>query len=362
MKLTTHFLNVMSSFFSVKTHKERLVFVYILIGFSVNPLSAQVDPIWEYSLKNFELRTYKQAVDTLFLEWEKNSGELIEPGEKNKVGLKVYTASGPGLATSKDLVRAVIGSLVDRGYSPKDIFIIDYNREWLRACGFLPPLSVGGVTFYGHEVKVINSGELYDELWYYDSPVPPREHYLPGITPMVQELVENDPNAEFKLPEDRKSFLPAPLIEGVDFWINLPAVSDHEVLELNGALVNATLWNATNTLRFFHSPSNAPVAIAEMAAIPEFLETWDMNIVSLEKYQFIGGPQFNSLYAVSEKILIMGADPVSIDAYMVAKMNAWRERYGFPLISREIPMLVYAEQLGVGSGNQDPRRIVSLGE
>jgi hypothetical protein len=131
---------------------------------------------------------------------------------------------------------------------------------------------------------------------------------------------------------------------------------------LNGALVNATLWNASNTLRFFHSPSNAPVAIAEMAAIPEFLETWGMNIVSLEKYQFIGGPQFNSLYTVSEKILVMSADPVSIDAYMVSKMNTWRELYGFHLISREIPMLIYAEQLGVGSSNQDPSRIVKLGE
>ena len=362
MKLTTHFLNVLSSFFSVKTHKERLVFVILVFGFFGNPLFAQVDPIWEYSLKNFELRTYKEAIDTLFLEWEKNSGESIKPGEKNKVGLKVYTASGPGLATSKDLVRAVIGSLVDRGYSPRDIFIIDYNKDWLRVCGFLPPLSEGGVTFYGHEVKVVNSGDFFDEIWYYDSHVPPQEFYIPGVTAMVQGLVEVDPDSEAKLPEDRKSFLPAPLIEEVDFWINLPAVSDHEILELNGALVNATLWNATNTARFFHSPSNAPVAIAEMAAIPEFLETWDMNIVSLEKYQFIGGPQFNSLYTVSEKILVMSADPVSIDAYMVSKMNSWRERYGFPLLSKDIPMLVYAEQLGVGSASQDPRRIVVLGE
>ena len=211
-------------------------------------------------------------------------------------------------------------------------------------------------------MKVINSGDFFDELWYYDSPVPPREHYLPGITPMVQEFVEPDPDEKARLPEDRKSFMPALLIEDVDFWINLPAVSDHEVLELNGALVNATLWNASNTLRFFHSPSNAPVAIAEMAAIPEFLDTWDMNIVSLEKFQFIGGPQFNSLYTVSEKFLIMSGDPVSTDAYMVSKMNSWRERYGFPLLREDISMLVYAEQLGVGMSRLDPSRIIVLNE
>jgi hypothetical protein len=324
------------------------------------PVNAQVDPVWEYSLRNFELRTYKAAVDTLFEAWETQNNDTIQPGEKRKVGLKIYTAAGPGLATSKNLVRAIIGSLVDRGYAPKDIFLIDINKEWLRACGYLPPLSEGGVTFLGHEVMVINSGDYFEDLWYYDSPVPPREHYLPGITPMVQEFVEVDPNEKAKLPEDRKSFLPAPLIEDVDFWINLPAVSDHEVLELNGALVNATLWNASNTLRFFHSPSNAPVAVAEMAAIPEFLETWNMNFVSLEKYQFIGGPQFNSLYAVSEKYLVMSSDPVSIDAYMITKMNNWREKYGFPLIREDVSMLVYADQLGVGMAHLDPSRIIAL--
>ena len=345
---------------TVKTLKERLGIVLILSFTATLPAYSQIDPVWELKLRGFDLRSYSEAINRLFEDWESKTGESLEPGVKQKVGLKIYTASGPGLSTSRNLVRAVIGALVDRGYSPSDIFLIDVNKEWLRACGYLPPLSEGGVTFLGHEVKVINSGEFFDEIWYYDSPVPPREHYLPGITPMVQEFVEDDPSTKERLPEDRKSFIPAPLIQDVDFWINIPAVSDHEVLELNGALVNATLWNASNTLRFFHSPSNAPVAIAEMAAIPEFLETWDLNIVSLERYQFIGGPQFNSLYAVSEKLLVMSSDPVSIDAYMVGKMNSWRERYGFPLIREDISMLIYAEQLGVGMALLDPSRIVTL--
>ncbi len=352
----------MSRFFTVKILKNGWLLLGVLIISGPSVVQAQIDPLWELELKNFDIRTYKAAVDRLFNEWESHTGDAIQPGEKKRVGLKVYTGSGPGLATSKNLVRAVIGSLVDRGYSPSDIFLIDINKEWLRQCGYLPPLSQGGKTFYGHEVQVINNGGLFDEIWYYDSPVPPREHYLPGITPMVQEFVEADPNAKPRLTDDRKSFIPVTLIKEVDFWINIPAVSDHEVLELNGALVNGTLWNASNTLRFFHSPSNAPVAVAEIAAIPEFRETWELNLVSLEKYQFIGGPQFNSLYAVSENLLVMSADPVSTDAYIISKMNNWRERYGFPLIREDINMLVFADQLGVGRSHLDPSRIIALTE
>jgi len=360
MILTSHFLNVLSSFLSVKTLKKplpSLSLAFILLG---NLSQAQQDSVLEYELGDFERSSYKLAVEELFAAWEEKRGEPIAPGEKRSVGLKVYTSAGPGLATPKGLVWAVIDALIKRGYKTSEIFLIDINKSWLRRSGFLPPLSVGGNTFFEHEVKVVSSGEFFDPLWYYDSPVPPREHYLPGITPMVQEFVENSPEGKSRLPEDRKSFIPEPLIKGVDFWINLPVISDHEVLSLNGALVNATLWNASNTLRFFHSPSNAQVAVAEMAAIPEFRETWALNIVSLEKYQFIGGPQFNSLYTVSEELLLMSADPVAIDFYMVGKMNQWRKRYGFPLIIEEVPMLRYADQLGVGSLYLDPSRIVKI--
>ena len=346
--------------FGVKIHKTGIASVSALAWALFHAPQVRSAPAWEYELQNFELRGYTEAVNALFDAWEASSGNSIQPKEKKKVGLKVYTSSGPGLSTSKNLVRAVIGSLVDRGYAPMDIFLIDINDAWMRESGFLPPLSQRDKTFYGHEVQVINSGDFFHPTWYYDSPVPPREHYLPGITPMAQEFVEEDLNALRRLPEDRKSFIPASLVLDVDFWINLPAISDHEMLILNGALVNATLWNASNTLRFFHSPANAPVAVAEMAAIPEFRATWGFTIVSLEKYQFIGGPQFNSLYAVSENLVILSEDPVLVDAYMVSRMNKWRERYRFPLLPEEISMLTYAEQLGVGSRYLSPERIISV--
>lgn len=320
------------------------------------PPPAPLLPVWETSLQNFDQAIYDREVERLFVQFESATGKPIQPSVKKKVGLKIYADSGQGLATPHALVHAVIHALERRGFEKSGIFLVGLNQLRLRITGFLPSLVTGESAYKGHPVFVLESGRFFDPVWFYDSPLPNR--FDPILAEKQIEGVDANTSAE----QDRKSFLATPLFLDADFWINLPVYTDHAILGVNGALVNATLWNASNTARFFRSPANAPAAVAEMSAIPELRATWAFTIASLERYQFIGGPYFNSLYTVSEPRLWLSADPVAMDSLALGKINYWRKRSGFQSITDEIRTLEFAETLGVGTARSLSTRLVKLTE
>jgi hypothetical protein len=323
------------------------------------PASAPPQPVWDYLLPDFSDAAYRYAVEQMLQDFEKRTGRQLVPGAKRKVGLKIYTDSGPGLATPFPLVRAVIASLQARGYKTGDIFLVGLNALRLRLTGYLPSFATGEMPFPGHPLYVLESGKFYDPTWFYDSPLPSR--FDPLTNERAVEAAAAGKNTT-TTEEDRKSFLATPLFLDADFWINLPVYTDHPVLGINGALVNATLWNASNTFRFFKSPATAPAAVAEMAAIPELRDGWALNLVSLQLYQFIGGPYFNSLYTASEPRLLMSADPVVLDSLMLDRLNGARKRTGFdPIDNEEARMLDFAQQLGVGSRDPAKTPVIKVG-
>ncbi len=300
-------------------------------------------PLWQATLPAFDEATYAEKVETMIVEFERATGKRLVPGEKKRVGLKIYADSGPGMATPVPLVKAVIASLKRRGFTNEGIFLVGLNALRLRMTGYLPSLVSGQTPFAGNPVYVLESGRYYDPIWFYDSPLPQRFDPI-----FAEQQTKGVPNTSTR-DEDRKSFLATPLFLDADFWINLPVYTDHPTLGINGALVNATLWNASNTARFFRSPGNAPAAVAEMSAIPELRQTWMFTLASLQHYQFIGGPFFNSLYSASEPLLWLSTDPVMMDSMARDRINGLRRRSGFDPVDEEIRTLEFAETLGVGS-------------
>jgi hypothetical protein len=148
--------------------------------------------------------------------------------------------------------------------------------------------------------------------------------------------------------KERKSFLAAPLLFEVDFWINLAVGVDDPALGIDGALANATLWNVSNSQRFLVNQATASAAVAEIAAIPELHERMVLHFVSLERYQFIGGPFFNSIYSRSEPRMWMSSDPIALDRLLYDRMNAMRLLEGFPEIQPLPRQFPFAASLGLG--------------
>jgi len=302
------------------------------------------DTVFEYNLRGFSVGDYRNAVEDSLSLFEQMAGRRLERGERGRVGLKVYSDSGPGLSTPEALVEAIVQILEQRGYDRSEVFIMGMSARRLRDSGFLPPLSKRTYEFNDIFVRALDTGRYYHEKWFYDSPLPAQ------AASYWVNVAEENPFPSDSVDElARKSYLPIPLLHEVDFWINLPCYSDHPVLGVNGALTNATLWNASNTTRFLNSPATAPVAVAEMGAIPELRETWTVNIASLERYQFVGGPIFNSLYTVSEPLLLLSDNPVMLDALMSERINLHRSKNGFEPLPDRLKILEFSEQLGLGA-------------
>ena len=296
--------------------------------------------LFESSLPDFTPRAYDKVVSSLFKAYESEAGFKIKPGEKGKVGLKVYTNSGAGMCTPKALVDAVISQLVNRGYKREDITIVDMSRRKMRECGFLPKLSQvrdGAEDSYsGVRVADIESKQFFNKDWYYDNPLMPKNN-----RGMLKSI-------DLYNPELRKSYLPVPLFLTVDFWIYLPVVTDMEGLGVCAAVGNMSIWNMSNNERFLKQPANASMAAAEVAAIPELKNSEIFTILSLERGQFVGGAIFNSRCTFSEKTVLMSANPVVIDYIAWETLNKYRRAFRFAQIDPMPPLLNYCRELQLG--------------
>jgi hypothetical protein len=313
-------------------------------GFENSPRTGFDGKLWKTGVEGFSPEHYRAGVARLLSEFERETGKRLAPGALGKAALKVYSNSGAGLGTPPDLVRAVIEALEARGFSRDDLCILDARSDNLRSAGFLPPLSriqLMGPYFDGVRVYALDRGDLLVPAWFYDSPLP-QEFTTPLGRALLVNPIQLDPV------EARKSYLPGNLLTGVDFWINLPVATHHPATGLGGALVNATLWNITNGTRFFNSPANAPVAVAEIASIPELQAGWALNLVSLEGYQFIAGPAFNANYTASRRELWMSVDPVVMDAGLIQLLNVERRARRFSDLPAIPEFIQFAMELGVG--------------
>lgn len=292
--------------------------LYIGMGIFVLPLLA-CGVFFESILPNFNEKTYQVYVENLFQNYERSRGACIRPGTKKRVGLKVCTIGGEGLSTPVALVKAVIFALKKRGYLDEQIEIFDQSIMNLRKGGYLLPVSMKqGLFFEGCPIKTLEDSDVLNDAWYYESS-------LPSVYP--DSRLESLDWGQLMMHEQKRkrSYLPVKLFLDVDFWINLPVGMHHDVIGVSGALTNMTFWNATNTERFTLSEFFGPIAMVEMAMIPELSESLLFTLISLEHYQVANGCIFNARYAISENRLWLSDNPWNIDKLLWKRIVFWRK-------------------------------------
>ena len=276
-------------------------------------LDAVTDPkllLIEQKLQGFNDKQYSYAVDRVLEEFEKQTGVGLKPGKLGKCGLKISSQSGLGLATPKPLIRALSQALEKRGFNRTSIILCDANLQSLRDCGFLPALSTEPQTFEGLPVVAFEaeaSNWAKDKKLCYENQVMPR----PGSPTVAWG-------------DNRISVLPKTLFDEVDFWINLPVISDSKAIGVFGAMGSASLGSIANSERFNDNPANASKVTIEVCAIPELSKKNILNIVSLENFQVLGGPSFDASWCKSEKTLLASANPVILDYIGLQKINGGR--------------------------------------
>ena len=323
-----------------------LAFLALLLNLGGAAARAATDPkllLIEQKLGGFQDRDYAVAVEKTLGEFEGRTGLSLRPGELKRCGLKLSSEGGAGLATPKPLVRAITAALLRRGFAQGAITLCDAKPENLRQAGFLPSLSSQADTFEGFPVlawETLAPGWAADSRLRYENQVLPR----PGT-----------PNVPWG--DARVSILPKTLVDEVDFWINLPVLSDSPSLGVHGAMAAASIGNMANAERFFDNPFNASKAAVEVCAIPKLSKRNVLTMLSLERYQVLGGPGFDASWCRSEKTLLGSANPVIIDFIGLQKINSARAASGIATIHPEPPIFAAANAGEIRLGTCRPADI-----
>jgi hypothetical protein len=314
--------------------------------------SAAIDPkllLVEQKLGGFEDKDYGPAVEKTLVEFEGRTGINLHPSILKSCGLKLSSESGIGLSTPKPLVRAVTSALMRRGFTQKAIYLCDTKQDTLRKAGFLPATSEADQSFEGFPVLAWADRVgtwVKDPSWIKET----QYRYENQVVPKPSTPTQTWSN-------ERTSILPKTLMDDVDFWINLPVLSDSTSLGVHGAIASASLGNILNAERFLGNPANAAKAAVEVYATPKLAKRNALTILSLERYQVLGGPSFDAGWCRSEKTMLCSANPVIIDFVGLQKINSGRAASGIETIHPEPPIFATANSSEIRLGTCRPSEI-----
>ncbi len=240
---------------------------------------------------------------------------VVRPGEV--VGLKVNCLAGKGASTHPELVEAICERLQQAGIRARDILIWDRLSEDLESAGFRIATGRDGIRVMGNELTGYE-----DELSTWGSAA---------------------------------SLLSKALTRIADAVINLPVLKDHGIVGFTLALKN--MFGAIHNPNKYH-PNTGDPYIADVYMLPPIRQKVRLAICDAVSAQYEGGPSYMPQWSWRFNGLLVGRDPVALDATGWRIIEQERARRGMkPLgeVGREPRWIATAARHGIGT--DDPARI-----
>ena len=275
-------------------------------------------------------------------------------GPKDVVGIKVNPIGEAILSTKPEVVDAIIEGLMAAGVPKTNIVIWDRRLFQLEAAGFTAA-RFPGIRILGTEMKGPN-GEFYDEkgeLWAKDNI--DRES-LPYVADL--EMKYNKETLGYMINEGKESFFTRIVTEEVTKIVNVP------ILKNAGATTTCCLKNLSygalsNTSRLHKIWMKS---VAEPCAFPVLRDKIVLNIVDGLQACYDGGPGANPKFIYDASVLLLGSDPVAVDAVAHDIIVKERMARGVQQVDTggRSAFLELAEGLGLGVAARDKIKISDL--
>jgi uncharacterized protein (DUF362 family) len=254
-----------------------------------------------------------RTVDTPLAAWRR----LVRPGDR--VGLKVNTLGGRGIASNLELVEAICERLQQAGIKAGDIVVWDRDSQEMERAGF--KLSIGGdrVQCFGTD-RV----DYEDDLAAYGS-----------VGSRLSKILTRYTNV----------------------LINVPVLKDHDGAGVTIALKN--MYGAIHNPNKYH-PNGCDPYVADLNMLPEIRTRMRLTICDATTAMYEGGPAFKPEHSWKCNSLLVSSDPVALDATGWRTIERKRAEKGLKTLAAEQRAPRYiatAADREHRLGNCDPSRI-----
>ena len=294
------------------------------------------------------------------------------------VGIHISTAGGPLLSTHRGLLEAVIKGLKQSGIPASRIIVWDKFGEQMNLAGYPPPGSdeEGSSTDDWYCASVIPGSGFDSQKFYFNEVVGQLiwgDFEFRGKAKTPESLLKSLDNLENKKgkksgeekPDEppqvsNRSYFAGLVSRKVTKIINIPVMSDHQKLGINGCIASLTMASVDNNRRFFSPSEVSGLALAEIMSHESLKKKVVLHILDGLIVQFAGGPDFIPHYAASPGLLMIGQDPVALDTLTLERLEKYRlEKKVVPVGDDAIHLKICAKK-GLGTQNKEQMDIIRV--